>query len=76
MKKLNVAIIGQGRSGKNIHGAFLHKEENVWFDVKYIVDESEKRREIAKTEWPNATILASHTELYGKKDIDLVVNST
>ena len=70
MKKLNVAIIGQGRSGKNIHGAFLHKEENVWFDVKYIVDESEKRREIAKTEWPNATILASHTELYGKKDME------
>ena len=76
MKKLNVAIIGQGRSGKSIHGTFLHKEENVWFDVKYIVDESEKRREIAKTEWPHATILASHTELYGKKDIDLVVNST
>jgi predicted dehydrogenase len=44
MKKLNVAIIGQGRSGKGIHGAFLKKEENVWFDVKYVVDESEKRR--------------------------------
>ncbi len=76
MQKLNVAIIGQGRSGKGIHGVFLHKEENVWFDVKYVVDESEKRREIAAAEWPDAKILASHEQLYGKKDIDLVVNAS
>ena len=76
MKKLNVAIIGQGRSGRDIHGRFFKSEDNKWYEVKYIVDASETRREIAKTEWPNATILASHTELYGKSDIDLVVNST
>ena len=29
MKKLNLAIIGQGRSGRNIHGAFLKKEEDM-----------------------------------------------
>ncbi len=76
MKKLNVAVIGQGRSGKGIHGKFFHTEENVWFEVKYVVDTSEVRREIAKKEWPDATVLASHEELYGKGDIDLVVNAT
>ena len=76
MKKLSVALIGQGRSGKGIHGLFLKKEENLWFDVKYVVDASEKRRQIAKKEWPEAEILASHEALYGKKDIDLVVNAT
>ena len=44
MKKLNVAIIGQGRSGKNIHGAFLRSEANLWFDVKYVVDADEFRK--------------------------------
>ena len=76
MKDVRVAIIGQGRSGRDIHGRFFKSEDNKWYEVKYIVEASETRREIAKTEWPNATILASHTELYGKSDIDLVVNST
>ena len=76
MKKLNVAVIGQGRSGRDIHGRFFKSEDNVRFDVKYVVDACEKRREIAKNEWPNAEILASHEELYGKKDIDLVVNAS
>ena len=76
MKKLNVAVIGQGRSGRDIHGKFFKSEDNVRFDVKYVVDACEKRRGIAKTEWPNAEILASHEELYGKKDIDLVVNAS
>ncbi len=76
MKKLNLAVIGQGRSGKNIHGLFLHSAENIWYDVKYVVEASEVRREIAAKEWPDATVLASYEELYGKKDIDLVVNAT
>ena len=29
MKKLNVAIIGQGRSGRDIHGAFFKSEYNL-----------------------------------------------
>ena len=31
MKKLNVAIIGQGRSGRDIHGAFFKSEYNEKF---------------------------------------------
>lgn len=76
MKKLNVAVIGQGRSGRDIHGKFLHTEANIWFNVKYVVEQSEIRREIAEKEWPEATVLSSHEQLYGKKDVDLVVNAT
>ena len=36
-RRLNVAIIGQGRSGRDIHGRFFRSEANVHFDVKYIV---------------------------------------
>ena len=47
VKKLNVAIIGQGRSGRDIHGAFFKSEENEKFEVAYVVEKSEKRRSIA-----------------------------
>ena len=33
MKKLNVAIIGQGRSGRDIHGAFFKSEFNENFNI-------------------------------------------
>ena len=50
MKKLKVAIIGQGRSGRDIHGAFLRSEENTLFDVVAIVDKDPARRERALKE--------------------------
>ena len=47
MKKLNLAVIGQGRSGRNIHGAFYLSENNTLFEVAYVVDADEHRRELA-----------------------------
>ena len=76
MKKLRVAIIGQGRSGRDIHGAFFKSEENKKFEVAYVVEKSEKRRSIAAKEYDGCTVLSDYTELYGKKDIDLVVNAS
>ena len=76
MKKLNLAVIGQGRSGRNIHGLFYKKDENVYFNVKYVVDADAFRRERAEKEYPGCKVFASHTDLYGLEDIDLVVNST
>ena len=76
MKKLNLAIIGQGRSGRNIHGLFYKKDENVYFNVKYVVDADAFRRERALKEYPGCEVFASHTDLYGLEGIDLVVNST
>lgn len=76
MKKLRVAIIGQGRSGKGIHGAFFKSDENEKYEVAYIVEKSAKRRDIAAKEYAGCTVLSDYTELFGKKDVDLVVNAS
>ena len=76
MKKLNLAIIGQGRSGKNIHGNYYRSESNKYYTVKYVVDFDERRRKVAEEIYPGCTAIADYTELYGKEDIDLVVNAT
>lgn len=48
MKKLRVAIIGQGRSGRNIHGAYFLSELNEKFEVVACVDEIPLRRLVAE----------------------------
>lgn len=76
MKKLNVAIIGQGRSGKNIHGKYFRSEDNQCFTVKYVVDADEFRRQKAEEIYPGCKTFATYQELYGISDIDLVVNAS
>ena len=76
MKKLNVAIIGQGRSGKNIHGTYFNSERNEYYKVKYIVDKDEFRRTKAERLFPNCETFATYQELFDKKDIDLVLNAS
>ncbi len=76
MKKLNVAIIGQGRSGRDIHGVYFHSDDNKYFNVKYIVDADAFRREKAEREFEGAKSFADYTELFGISDIDLVVNAS
>ncbi len=75
MKKLRVAIIGQGRSGRNIHGKFFKSERNLWWDVVAVVETDELRRNRAKEEWPGSEVFSDYRELFGK-DYDLVVNAT
>lgn len=76
MKKLNVAIIGQGRSGKNIHGKYFRSDANTYYNVKYVVDQDAFRREVAEQIYPGCTTFADYTQLFALDDIDLVVNST
>lgn len=76
MKKLNIAIIGQGRSGRNIHGKFFLSEVNTLFNVKYAVDADACRREAAERDFAGCKTFATYQELFGLDDIDLVVNST
>lgn len=76
MKKLRVAIIGQGRSGRNIHGAFFRSAANEKFEVVAIVDFDEQRRREALELYPGCETFETYQELFGRKDIDLVVNST
>lgn len=74
MKKLNVAIIGQGRSGRDIHGAFFRREPDQ-FQVVAVVDALEDRRARAREEY-GCDAYATYQELFGRTDVDLVVNST
>ncbi len=76
MKKLNLAIIGQGRSGKRIHGTYYISERNKYYNVKYVVEADEYRRNLAKQMYEGCETLADYRELFDKKDVDVVVNAS
>lgn len=76
MKRLNLAIIGQGRSGRDIHGVYCRSERNAYYNVKYIVDFDERRRNQAKDLYPGCETFSDYKELFNKDDIDLVVNAS
>ena len=76
MKKLNVAILGQGRSGRNIHGRYFLSGANEYYTVKYIVDADAGRRAAAERDFADVTTFADYRELFALDDIDLVVNAT
>ncbi|MCI6909249.1 MAG: Gfo/Idh/MocA family oxidoreductase [Clostridiales bacterium] len=74
MKVLNVAILGQGRSGRNIHGAHIKTDDR--FKVVAVVDPLPERRERALQEYPGCDVYENYTELFGRTDIDFVINAT
>lgn len=76
MKKLNVAIIGQGRSGKDIHGKYYRSADNRYYQVKYVVDADAFRRKVSEEIYPGCKTFAHYEELFTLDDIDLVVNAT
>lgn len=76
MKKLNLAIIGQGRSGKDIHGSYYLSSANTYYNVKYVVEADEERREISKKRYEGCQVFESYKQLFDKKDVDIVVNAS
>jgi scyllo-inositol 2-dehydrogenase (NADP+) len=74
MKQLNLAIIGQGRSGRDIHGAYLHTDTER-FRVVAIVEVSPERRDRAKEEF-GCDVYEDYRDLFSRNDIDLVINAT
>ena len=76
MEKLKLAIIGQGRSGRNIHGRFYKSEKNDIFEVIAVVEADALRRDRALEEYPGCEVFATYQELFGRKDLDLVVNAS
>ena len=51
MKDIRVAVIGQGRSGRNIHGAYFKSEANEHYEVKVVVEADPARRELELKEY-------------------------
>lgn len=76
MKKCKLAIIGQGRSGRDIHGKFLKSENNDIFEVAAVVDQDAQRRERALKEYPGCKVYADYRELFDAEKVDLVVNAS
>ena len=75
MKKLRVAIIGQGRSGRNIHGAYFLSEQNTQFEVVAVVDAIADRRERGVKDF-GCDAYEDYRELFARDDIDLIVNAS
>lgn len=76
MRKLNIAIIGQGRSGRDIHAKhFLTEEGKALYNVVAVVEWDEARRNRAKGEF-SCDVYDDYRDLFDRKDIDLVVNAT
>jgi len=75
MKKMRVAIIGQGRSGRNIHGKFFRSADNDFCEVVCIAEADSSRRERAAQEFGCDTV-ADYKEIFGRKDVDVVVNAS
>lgn len=74
MKQLRIAILGQGRSGRDIHGLHMHTDTER-FKVVAVVDPMDIRRERAKNEF-GCDVYSDYREILSRDDIDLVVNST
>ena len=75
MEKMRVAIIGQGRSGRNIHGAYFKSASNDNCTVVAVVEKDEFRRKRAAEEY-GCDVYTDYNELFGRTDIDLVVNAS
>ncbi|TBL72727.1 Gfo/Idh/MocA family protein [Paenibacillus thalictri] len=74
MSKIRVAIIGQGRSGRDIH-AFSLGQMKDRYEIVAIADQLEERRVRAQKEL-GCDVYSDHREFYGRTDIDLVINAS
>lgn len=74
MKKIRVGIIGQGRSGRDIHGAHLVQDKER-YEIVAVMDPMPDRRARAEQEY-GCQSHADHRELIARKDLDIVVNAS
>lgn len=74
MKKIRVAVIGYGRSGRNIHRDLLMQLPEK-YELVAFVDVDEDRRRMIQEE-TGLTPLQDYRQLFGREDIDLVVNAS
>ena len=73
MKRIKIGIIGQGRSGHNIHVKSLSQMREM-FEIAAVCDEIEERTADGRT--MGADAYTNYKELLKRDDLDLVVNSS
>lgn len=71
---LKVGIIGQGRSGRNIHAETLRKLPGR-YEIAAVSDEVEQRRQLAARDF-GCAVYADFREMMKRDDLDLIVNAT
>lgn len=77
MKKIRVGIIGQGRSGRSIHGlGFDDPAMREMFQIVGVTDSIPERCREACEEHPGCRAYTDYHEMLKDRSIDLVVNST
>jgi len=74
MKTLRIAVIGQGRSGRDIHCAAL-KHLTDQYEIAVVVERRPDRQARAIQEY-GCEVIADYKELFGRTDIDLVINAS
>lgn len=74
MKTINVGIIGQGRSGRDIHGMSLIKDPE-HYRIVAVAEKIKARRERAAREYQCDTY-ADARRIMARDDLDMIVNAT
>ncbi|MFA5291714.1 MAG: Gfo/Idh/MocA family oxidoreductase, partial [Phycisphaerae bacterium] len=74
MKRLKVAIIGQGRSGRDIHGNYLIKDK-ARYKIVAVSDILKERCERAVQEY-GCQVYSDYRQLFRHKDLDLIINTS
>jgi len=73
MKTVRVGIIGQGRSGRDIHARYLKTDAR--FKIVAVADPIPLRRERAIQDF-GCEAVPDYSDLLKRKDLDLIVNSS
>jgi scyllo-inositol 2-dehydrogenase (NADP+) len=73
MKRIKIAIIGQGRSGRDIHATTISKFPEM-FEIIAVTDPIEERRNRAQKEL-SCEVYADYRDLFYNSDIDIIVNA-
>ena len=77
MKKIRVGIIGQGRSGRNIHGlGFNDPAMREMYQIVGVTDQIPERCQETCSEHPGCKAYTDYHEMLKDRSIDLIVNST
>ena len=77
MKKIRLGIIGQGRSGHNIHVAALKRAKSLErFEIAAVTDYIPERCKDAVESFPECKVYSDYKAMLQDKSLDLIVNAS
>lgn len=76
MKPFKIALVGYGFGGRIFHAPFIAKMSPTFFELDTILTSNPKNVELAKTQFPTATIVSKIEQVLNNEAIDIVVIAT